>query len=244
LKTIAQRSTDAFGDDDRTEADAYLEMVSSSWKDIAQAMNRCALLVLGFMALFELLIAQKSLDKLEIGSFTFTNISVLQIAIPVIVACSLFNLIYLGQRWLDHQAVYYSVTRRFYPRMARNNLAFLIRPQVSAFLRVGAGVPAPENMRRSDWFADWVITVFSVLIIALLPAAFEIQAYVHLFTVYGTSNAVLWVSLVTGSILMCCNYIFLWLTSNALLRENLPYMQDPATSTNLGRWFAEKLKSK
>jgi hypothetical protein len=208
MKTLKERSKDAFGDDERSEVDEYLALVLSSWKDVAATMNRSAMLGLGLIALFELLIAQKSLDNLEIGSFTFTNISILQIAIPVIVASSIFNLLYLAKRWVDHQQVYYDLTERFHPGVARNNLAFLIRPQVSAFLRVGAGRPKTENARNADLFSDRVISVFSVLIGWTLPLAFEIQAFVHLFSVYGLSNAVLWVSLAISVGLMCCNYIY------------------------------------
>lgn len=240
MKSLKERSKDAFGDDDRSEADAYLAVVLSSWKDVAQAMNRSAVILLGLMALFELLIAQKSLDKLEIGTFTFTNISILQIAIPAIVAFSLFNLLYLVQRWIDHETVYYSVTRRFHRGIARNNLAFLIRPQVSALLQVGANVPVPENRRRTDSFSFRVISIFSVLLAGTIPIAFEIQAYFHLFSVYGTSDAVLWVSLILSASLLGCSFIYNLLRTESILLErasndNGPDLtNNPANSTAAG----------
>jgi hypothetical protein len=219
FKTIAMKADDSFNDDERAEADQYLSLVMSSWKDISQSTNKSAGFLLGFMALFELLISQKSLDKLEIGSFSFDNTSILQIAIPVVVAYLVFNLNYLGLRWIDHQAVYNGLTRRFYPRMAQNNLAHLVRPQLSSFVSFGQPVPMRENQRPSDVFPARVSRIFSGLTSLLLPLAFEIQAYVHLFHVHGNSDPLLWISLVISTSLMCCNIVFFSLTGMTLALE-------------------------
>jgi hypothetical protein len=232
LKTIETRVNDSFGDSERGEADQYLTLVMSSWKDISQSINKSAGLSLGFMALFELLISQKELNELEIGSFSFDNTSILQIAIPVVVAYLMFNLGYLGQRWIDHQALNNGLTRRFYPRMAQNNLAHLVRPQLSTFATFGRNIPLRENSRPGDTFSAWVITVFSALTAVFLPIAFEIQAYVHLFHVHGNSDPVLWVSLIISTTLMCCNLILFYMSGKNVVLESkdFPRMYAQLTS--------------
>jgi hypothetical protein len=111
------------------------------------------------------------------------------------------------------------VTKRFHPEIARNNLVYLIRPQVSAFLRLGVNRPIPENRLPADSFSGWVTVIFSALLALLLPSAFEIQAYIHLFSVYGSSDPVLWASLVISAALMCCNYRYIVLIAADYVRE-------------------------
>jgi hypothetical protein len=58
---------------------------------------------------------------------------------------------------------------------------------------------------------DGVTSNFSVIVIAIVPIAFECQAYYRLTQKFGYHDILLWVSLVITTLLLICTYTYLFL---------------------------------
>jgi hypothetical protein len=209
-KSITERINEAFADDGSDAAlKEYGERVFESWKDVSSSLRKSATLTFILIALFELLIYQNS-HTFTIGSFSFANASVIQIALPAVIAYVLFDGYLLSARWEDLQTAYSAITEKRSPKAYANDLELFVRPSLPAFWAI-AQTGNSENRTRGDAFIRQVSIVLLAGTVILVPLVFEIQAYYHLFSKYSYSNILLWVSAAITALIAGCTAVYLQL---------------------------------
>lgn len=195
-KNLTQRVLDSFPDGKSTpEAKEYNDKVYQTWKDISASLSRSALLVFLLIAVFELLAYQYPSTSVSIGTFTFFNAPIVQIALPTVVAFVLYDGYRLSIRWLDLQWAYHTLTRMLTPLQSDNGLDLLVGPSLPSLWGIGAR-SSPGISDISDTFRSRVNGIVMYATMLVVPIAFECQAYYRLFQKFGYRNIFLWIGLV------------------------------------------------
>jgi hypothetical protein len=115
--------TETFGDD-RAAVQKYVEELRVSAKDLASSISRSALVLLAFAALFLLLASAegKPAPKLAIGPIDVTDVSVIERALPAIVAYLYYQLVSLTYAYSRADWVIHAITIRYFPSLANSHL--------------------------------------------------------------------------------------------------------------------------
>lgn len=211
-KSVTNRVADSFvGDESASEAKEYADKVYTAWKDVSNSLSRNATLVFILISVFELLAYQRESAALTVGTFTFTNVPVVQIALPAIVAIVVYDGFRLTARWVDLQNAYQALTKKYAPRLSDNDLDILIRPSLPAFWSIGISASLKSG-QFSDKFIYTASEALTIITAFALPLAFEAQAYYRLFGKFGYQNIILWFSVVISTALMAFGlmYIAIW----------------------------------
>lgn len=208
-KTIDSRIADSFvGDESASEAKEYADKVYAAWKDVSSSLSRNAALVFILIAVFELLAYQKESIALTVGIFTFTNVPVVQIVLPVIVALVVYDGYRLTARWVDLQYAYQDLVEKYAPKLSENELDILIRPSLPAFWGIGI-----SSSYKSGQFAEKFINVTNGIVALAaafaLPLGFAAQAYYQLFGKFGYQNILLWLSVAITTMLTAFSLIYI-----------------------------------
>jgi hypothetical protein len=210
-KNLTQRVLDSFPDGKSTpEAKEYSDKVYQAWKDISASLSRSALLVFLLIAIFELLVYQRSSASVSIGTFTFYNAPTVQTALPTVVAFVLYDGYRLSARWLDLQWAYLVPTRMLTPLQSDNGLDLLTRPGLPSLWGIGKSL-SPEIADFSDTFRFNVNRIVTYVMMVIVPIAFECQAYYRLFQKFGYSNTFLWIGLVITVLLYISTALYVLL---------------------------------
>jgi hypothetical protein len=189
---------------------SYTEQLYNAWKDGCAAVNRNAVATLAVMAIFELLAYQNNKQIFTIGSFTLTNTSIVQISLPVIVAFLTFNLYILSSRISEMENVYTSIMEQFASRVHANGLDLFVAPSLHSFWTPQNIVPR-ELATSYDKFREPITGALTLVTLILLPVAFEIQAFYHLFEKFGFQDPLLWISAGITGLLASCSIAFLFM---------------------------------
>jgi hypothetical protein len=192
-KSVRQRIWDSFEGDLNLNYKLYEERVFSSWKDVSSSLSKSVFLILGLIALFELLTYQNTSHDLTIGSFSFANSSMVQVFLPTIVAYAIYDGCRLTLRWMDLQAAYLAISERDSAAISDNDLDLLIAPVLPAFWAVGKRLSAQNADRGEKFILPMTISLASVTMI-IAPLGFEFQAYYHLYNKFGAHNFLLWIN--------------------------------------------------
>jgi hypothetical protein len=207
--TIEQRARDAFDDDDAEKAQKYLDTVMASWKDVSAAIGRVALFTLLLVAAFEFLVIPAAVKSLSIGPLSFSNTSLVQVFIPVLIAYLFYYQLSLSNNWTDHQELHEAILKRFQPKLARSHLTLTVQPRIPGpWTSLGPSdvddIPFLTKSEKFDFFTSFFTTIIVYLI---LPLAFEAQAYYELVRKYGTHDVLVIVSAILSGL-----FIALWIT--------------------------------
>jgi hypothetical protein len=192
-KSVRQRIWDSFEGGLNSDYKLYEERVFSSWKDVSSSLNKSVFLILGLIALFELLTYQNSSHDLAIGSFSFANSSMVQVFLPTIVAYAIYDGCRLTLRWMDLQAAYLAISERDSAAISDNDLDLLIAPVLPAFWAVGKRLSA-QNADRGEKFILPMTILLAWVTMIVAPLGFEFQAYYHLYNKFGPHNILLWIN--------------------------------------------------
>ena len=212
-KSIDQRIHDSFyGADpkvpkDKDEAREYNKSVYGAWKSISGSLSRTVLLIFLLMALFELLIYQRTLTIISIGTLTLVNVPIIQIALPTVVAFLFYDGSRLTARWLRLELIYTELVEIYAPKLRRNGLHFLLEPNLPSFWGVGA-LSYERTGNLSDSFIHQVNLTVSYTMILVVPVAFECQAYYRLIQKFGYHNIFLWINLVITILFGVCTALY------------------------------------
>jgi membrane protein YdbS with pleckstrin-like domain len=195
-KDFTQRVFDSFPDGkSMPEAKEYSDKVYQAWKDISASLSRSALLIFLLIAIFELLVYQHPATIVSIGTFTFFNAPIVQIALPAVIAFFLYDGYRLSVRWLHLQFAYLTLTRMLTPLQRDNDLDLLITPSLPSLWGIGT-VLSPRNADISDIFISRVNDTLMYTMMLVVPISFECQAYYRLVQKFGYGNIFLWIGLV------------------------------------------------
>jgi hypothetical protein len=234
-KSISERIHDSFisdatvtGEDvsDSTiGAKEYAEKLLSAWKDISTVLRKSVILIFLLMAVFELLAYQSSSKGFTIGSFSFANSSVVLIFLPTVIGYMIFDSYLNTKQWLDLERAYRALTRLSAPEVSDNDLDLLLRPPLPPLWTVGSAF-SPANATMAENFIYHVVALSRTVALLILPLAFEVQAYYHLFNKYGYANVLIWLNAAVTLTLAVCYGIILML-SNTRWGNKMPLQSPP-----------------
>ena len=192
-KSVRQRIWDSYEVGLNSDYKLYEERVFSSWKDVSSSLSKSVFLILGLIALFELLTYQNSSHDLTISSFSIANSSMVQVFLPTIVAYAIYDGCRLTLRWMDLQAAYLAISETNSSAISDNDLDLLIAPVLPAFWAVGKRLSA-QNADRGEKFILPMTILLALVTMIVVPLGFEFQAYYHLYNKFGPHNILLWVN--------------------------------------------------
>ena len=193
--------------EDETEAREYSKSVYAIWKSISDSLSRTVLLIFLLMALFELLVYQRTPTVIAIGTFTLVNVPIIQIALPAVVAFLLYDGSRLTGRWLRLELVYTELVKIYAPKLRQNGLHLLLEPNLPSFWGVGA-LSFDHTDNLSDIFMHQVNRIVSYTMILVVPVAFECQAYYRLIQKFGYHNIFLWINLIFTILFGVCTALY------------------------------------
>lgn len=183
----------------------YLNQLLAIWQELIKSMVRTVVLAVLAMILFGVL-AGKGVSEVTILSFKLSNFSLLELAIPVFVACTALRIYALG---IDNQIfskVYDSIMLRKFPELYKSDLYGMIAPPGTGpifdssriqFLKHSRSLPI---LKILDGFQDGIVV--------LVPVAFEVGAYIYLFNSPKVSDPFVWVSLSFTLSIFVATYAF------------------------------------
>jgi hypothetical protein len=182
----------------------YAEQLRSSRKDANSSLGKISTSILALIVIFELLSSQGKVEEFSISSFTFSNSSIVQIFLPTVIAFLIYTAHVLTARAFNLDEAYYALMKKFAPQIHSNGLDILTSPILSTFWT--AQKSAPSRLLRSDEvFVQLNSGISTLLMITILPIAFEAQAYNHLFGKFGFLDPLLWVNAaLTAIFLLFC----------------------------------------
>ncbi len=201
-KPVTKRVSDSFGDDSVAEAKEYLSLLSDAWKDVTATLTRQTIFLFLLMGLFELLVYQRKEAQITIGSISIAGTSVIVIFLPTVIAYLIYDEFHLSARWTDINNAYYTIYTKIWPNQNENDLAEFVTPKLPGLWRIGTSVSS-ENAMPSERFIFSVDRIVSVVAGLFLPFAFEVQAYIVLFTKFGFVNIFLWIN-----VFICFSLVF------------------------------------
>jgi hypothetical protein len=220
-RSIGDRVEDAFSGGERSDISAYSKDVLSAIKDLVTSLNKAAVLIFATMAFFELLSYQPAGKQTVLG-ITVEDTFIVQVALPPLVSFLVYDAWTQTVRYVTLQRTMIDLTARLLPlRMRSNDLDFLVMPSLPAMWAIGDS-GSKMNALYTDKVA-YAIRLFSALTLAvLLPVAFSIQAYTHLFHRYHVGNGWTWVSLTLTVLVTACTAIFV----GAHIKDRWVYIEE------------------
>ena len=220
-RSIGDRIEDAFSSGESSDINAYSKDVLSAIKDLVTSLNKAAVLIFATMAFFELLSYQPTGEQAVLG-ITVADTFIVQVVLPPLVSFFVYDAWTQTVRYVTLQRAMLELTARRSPlRMRSNDLDFLVMPSLPAMWAIG-----DSGSNRNALYTDKVtynIRLFSAIILAaLLPLAFSIQAYTHLFRRYHVGNGWTWVSLTVTVLVTACTAIFV----GAHVKDRWAYIEE------------------
>jgi hypothetical protein len=211
-KSLGQRISDSFNDNQSAvEVKEYSEKVYASWRDVSASLGRSALLVFLLITVFELLVYQRTSTVISIGTLTLVNSSVVQIALPAVIAFVLYDGYRLSVRWLRLQWAYRKLIEIVAPKQSDNDLDIFIAPSTPSLWGIGAMVWSAGMANAADRFMFYVNRTIMYVMMFAIPIAFECQAYYRLIQKFGYTSILLWISLVITTLFLACTAIYVLL---------------------------------
>jgi hypothetical protein len=208
-KSLERRVLDSFqGDQSAVEAKEYSEKVYAAWRDVSASLRRSALLIFLLMAVFELLVYQRTSSLISIGSFTIINAPIVQIVLPAAIAFIIYDGYRLTVRWLRLQWVYRTLMEVFAQKQSDNDLDILLAPSLPSLWGIGATSWSAKMVTGADRFMFYVNLIVSPTLMIVVPIAFDCQAYYRLIQKFGYHNLLLWVSIVITALLGVCTAVY------------------------------------
>ena len=215
-KSVRQRILDSFHDvesraqpEDKAEAREYSQSLYEVWKSISVSLNRTAVLIFLLMALFELLAYQRTPIVISIGTFTLSNVPIIQITLPTVVAFLVFDGSRLTARFLRLELAYMELMRIYAPKLQENGLELLLEPNLPSLWGVGA-LSFESTGNFSDRFMRKVNQTVLYILTYAVPVAFECQAYYRLIQKFGYYNIFLWINLIITMLFVVFAAVYVW----------------------------------
>jgi hypothetical protein len=206
-KSIRQRVSDSFDENEIAAVKEYSDKVYSTWVDTTSTLRRNAVFIFLVAAVFELLVYQKTSSTITFGAISVANSSIVQIALPAVLAFLVYDEIRLTTRWFDLEAAYYALIKKAMPKVDENDLDMLIKPVLPAFWAFGQP-GSPKIVQRSEKFNHSLTVGIGIIVIFIFPLAFEGQAYYKLFEKFGYHNTFLLINVSLTVILLACTAIY------------------------------------
>ena len=183
----------------------YLSHLLVIWQELVKSMIRIIVLAVTAMVLFGVL-AGKEVSQVTILSFKFSNVSFLELVIPVFVACASFRLFALGIDNYVFSEAYDSIMMRKFPKLYESDLYMFIAPPGSGPIFDSSRIKFLKSSRSSSLLRMFDSAQDAVVM--FVPVAFEAIAYTYLFGSLKASNPFVWVSLSLSVSILVGVFIF------------------------------------
>jgi len=198
--------------DSRKEALDYFKSLGETRKDLAQNLNRSALLLVATVVIFELLSSSKA-KQVNLVGFTFEDLSLIHKLLPALIAYTFFELVIASVRYRENLNLNFLGMRQLQRNLTDNDLYPPLLPPTRAFFTMLIRL-SPANTTPYSIWRDRCLILLSVPIILLVPVGFCIRAYINLFQRYGLSSIVTWTSLGFAFYLLTAGYVLFFLAVN------------------------------
>jgi hypothetical protein len=198
-KDLWARTKEGFDDSESQAAEQFIDRLLNSWKEETTSVKRIMLSVVILAGVFELMAHAGALE-FNFGPTKVTDSSLIQKALPALLAYLVFDGLATTHRALSKRIVYSELMKRFHPKMYESDLELLVAPASHAFWEVGeiAGVRAGS---RSAKFFDNVNAALALSML-LSIVLFEGYAYYILFRKFQAEDILLWASAIVASIFL------------------------------------------
>jgi hypothetical protein len=135
---FTRRVEDTFGSPDASAiAQGYLQNLREAGKDYGDAMGKSLTGAFLLIAVFEL-ISQAAIERISLGGFQISNLSLIHKALPVVIAYFTYAYYQSGIDLADLNGVYYAVSKLVQPKLHRNQFdrVILAKPHPLTFSSV------------------------------------------------------------------------------------------------------------
>ena len=185
-RSIKQHAEELFAEaENKPFIDGYSEALRANLRDLSASYQRTLLLGVVLMAAFELIV-RAAISKASIGPFEISDLSLIRVAVPALVAFLYFQLLAIESSRALLEDVHAAVLRAAYPDVADSYLVGLTTPPAPAaqgallFPLDAVGAVARRRLVRAFDSA----ATFAVF---LLFVAFEVYAYAIQVARFGLS---------------------------------------------------------
>jgi hypothetical protein len=201
-KSIEDRVKDSFSPDDKESAKYYLDVLTNTLKDYADGIRRSAALMLGFMAVFELVL-KGIIKQTTIGPFVLSGSTFIAAFMPTAVAYFFYDALNSGLSYERIQKAYTSVFAIWNSAAVDNDLNMLSKPRTPPYFAAGD----PGHPGISAW-ADLVYKIQDDFgwVVVVGPILFEGYAFYQLFELSHLSSILVWVNAAVSTILLAVSY--------------------------------------
>lgn len=194
-KSIKQLVTEAFDDEDAENAQKFMDIVLTSWRQVSDALTRWVVIAFLLAAIFELLINAKTINSISIGGLSFSNTSLLQIFMPALIAYLIYYAYQMVDTFVDHGRIYLNILKKYQPKLYKSELMLAVQPQLRGpWAAYNVGLPFESNQRPIHKFDERINAIVSTAAFFIIPPAFQFQAYYELVQKYGFRNIYVWIS--------------------------------------------------
>jgi hypothetical protein len=182
--TLASEAVDrAFSDEPDAYVEQYLSELRGAWLALTAMIARTAILLVVLMLLFYLLTLPGTVSHVGLGPFQIDDLDLVAKLLPVVTAYLFYELVLMGLSWEDSRRVFRILMERQHPGVHLENLDTLVQPRMRAF--IGQTDQWYPILGKGLWLAGLHKAVFAyfvpLAVAFLLPLAFQVVAYIHLF---------------------------------------------------------------
>ena len=188
--------------------DEYLKVIQENRREVERVFRRTMLLLFLLLVAF-ILLTQASIREVSLGPFKLGDYTLLNILFPIAVAYTFSEVITLVIMRQNYQYVHDLVLWKLYGnKLIDDGLeSFLSPPSIytsTDLVTTELEISERFGSRRVRIFAQviryWTIPLSVFLFVA--PVTFEIYAFYTIFTAYGATNILAWVSLAVSVYLL------------------------------------------
>jgi hypothetical protein len=190
-RTMAVRASSSFSDNDKDQVAKYLDWLCVSISKNMETIRRAGLGMLLLVAIFELVIDSKSV-QVSLGSFRIYRGSIILQFIPALVAYLFLQVFIDSIKTEDQYFAFIGIFKHWSARGSDNRIDLLVLPQAPLYWNVGNQIfPDARNHDYGRQRVEGRATSAFIIFALLGFAAFQIQAYVLLFT-QQSPEVILW----------------------------------------------------
>jgi hypothetical protein len=168
---LSQAALDAF-EGDPAAAGEFLDDLRDVWKDVPFAIGRSITRALVLIAIFELLV-RGGIDKASVSGLEITDLSLLRLAIPALVAYHFYDIIAMSLIHLDFEAVHKKVLEIAQPGLAKTGLGYFHQPRQPSVVGASFFNGGPGRL------SSFITKTGDVLFLGLLGLLIAFQYYAY-----------------------------------------------------------------
>ena len=169
-------------------AEEFLSTVRENWREALAATGRTAILIIAFMLVFELL-TRSAIEKISIAGFEVNDLSLIQRAIPLIIAYFFYDLVNLILLQGDHRAAHGELLKILHRDIWDTELDMLLWPRTPSLLRT-------SRLGRKETRLDALFQSSLTVAVVFAGILFEVYAFYIQFGLYGFKDILVWITVV------------------------------------------------